>query len=269
MEFDLQKFEHPTGPIFSIEPEPILKQKRGNKKKAGPEIYITTKHVPIKLLAEDDRPREKLTQHGRHSLSDAELIAIILRQGNRNETAVQLAQRMLSEHQNNINQLAKLSLSDLKKYKGMGLVKAVTIAAAFELGRRRGESEVLDKPKITSSSVAYQILQRRLSDLPHEEFWILLLDRANQVIREEYLSKGGISGTVVDTRLICKAAIEYNASGVVIGHNHPSGQTVPSEQDKQITKKLKEALKTFDIILLDHLIIGDRKYFSFADELIL
>jgi DNA repair protein RadC len=263
MEFNLQKFDAPIEPEIVIE---LLKPRKDPDTKAYEKI---TKHIPLKLLAEDDRPREKLAKQGRHSLSDAELIAIILRLGNRSETAIQLAQRMLSEHQNNINQLAKLSLSDLKKYKGVGSVKAVTIAAAFELGRRRRESEILDKPKITSSNVAYQILQKRLSDLPHEEFWILILNRANQVIREEYLSKGGISGTVVDIRLICKAAIEHNACGLVIGHNHPSGQTMPSEQDKQITKKLKEALKTFEIILLDHLIIGDQKYFSFADELIL
>jgi DNA repair protein RadC len=228
-----------------------------------------SKHLNMKALAEDDRPREKLAALGRHSLSDAELIAIILRLGNRHETAIQLAQRMLSEHQNNINQLAKLSLNELKKYKGVGSVKAITIAAAFELGRRRKEAESPERVKITSSNSAYQILQKRLSDLPHEEFWILLLNRANQVIKEEYMSKGGISGTVVDVRLICKAAIENNASGLVMAHNHPSGQIVPSEQDKAITKKLKDALKTFEITLLDHLIIGDQKYFSFADEMIL
>ncbi len=228
-----------------------------------------SKHLNIKALAEDDRPREKLAALGRHSLSDAELIAIILRLGNRNETAIQLAQRMLSENGNNINLLAKLTVNELKKYKGVGAAKAVTIAAAFELGRRRKETEVIDRVKITSSNVAYQLLHKRLSDLPHEEFWILLLNRANQVIKEQYMSKGGISGTVVDVRLVCKAAIEHNASGLVIAHNHPSGQIAPSEQDKAITKKLKEALKTFEISLLDHLIIGDQKYFSFADEMIL
>jgi DNA repair protein RadC len=179
---------------------------------------------------------------------------------------MQLAQRMLADNQNNINSLAKLSLSDLKKYRGVGLVKAINISAAFELGRRRKESESGERPKITSSSVAYQILHKRLSDLPHEEFWVLLLNRANQVTREEYLSKGGISGTVVDVRLICRSAIENNASGVVIAHNHPSGQVLPSEQDKNVTRKLKEALKMFDIALLDHLIIGDQKYLSFSDE---
>ncbi|MBL7911138.1 MAG: DNA repair protein RadC [Bacteroidia bacterium] len=226
----------------------------------------SVKHLTIKSLSEDDRPREKLATLGRQNLSDAELIAIILGSGNKNETAVQLAQRMLSENKNNINQLAKLSLAELKKFKGVGEAKAITIAAAFELARRRTDIDTLQKVKITSSAVAYQILQKRLSDLPHEEFWVLILNRANQVIKEENLSKGGISGTVVDIRLICKAAIENNASGIVIAHNHPSGQLTPSQQDKSITNKLKEALKTFEIPLLDHLIIGDQKYLSFADE---
>ncbi len=224
------------------------------------------KHLTIKSLSENDRPREKLATLGRQNLSDAELIGIILGSGNKNETAVQLAQRMLSENQNNINKLAKLSLAELKKFKGVGEAKAVNIAAAFELGRRRTEVETLQRVKITSSHVAYQILQKRLSDLPHEEFWVLILNRANQVIKEEYLSKGGISGTVVDVRLVCKSAIENNASSLVIAHNHPSGQLLPSEQDKKITKKLNEALQTFEISLLDHLIIGDQNYYSFADE---
>lgn len=223
-------------------------------------------HISIKAFAEDDRPREKLVSLGRHALSDAELIAIILGSGSRNETAVQLARRMLSDHHNNINELAKITVSELQKYKGVGLAKAVNIAAAFELGRRRNDSQGLEKIKITSSLIAYQLLQKKLSDLPHEEFWVLLLNRANQVVKEQYLSKGGISGTVVDVRLICRAAIEQGASGVVIGHNHPSGQILPSEQDRQITKKLREALKMFDISLLDHIIVGDQKYYSFSDE---
>ena len=227
------------------------------------------KHLTIKSLSEDDRPREKLATLGRQNLSDAELIAIILGSGNKKETAVQLAQRMLSENNNNINQIAKLSLTELKKYNGVGEAKAVNVAAAFELGRRRNDLESTEKMKITSSNVAYKVLQKRLSDLPHEEFWVLILNRANQVVKEEYLSKGGISGTVVDVRLICKAAIENNASGIVIAHNHPSGQLTASEQDKSITKKLKEALKTFEIALLDHLIIGDQQYYSFADDGIL
>lgn len=223
----------------------------------------------MKALAEDDQPREKLLNLGRHSLSDAELLAIIMASGNANETAVQLAQRMLADHGKNINELAKLSIAELKKYKGVGNVKAITIAAAFELGRRRKESEPFEKQKITSSRQAYEALKHRLMDQPHEEFWILLLDRANQIIRDQHLSKGGISGTVVDVRLVCKAAIELNASGIILAHNHPSGQVNPSEQDKHITKKIREALSLFEIALLDHLIIGDQNYLSFADEQLL
>ena len=223
------------------------------------------KHLTIKSLSEDDRPREKLVAHGRQSLSDAELIAIILGSGNKNETAVQLAQRMLLDNIN-ISLLAKLSINDLKKYKGVGEAKAVTIAAAFEIGRRRKDSESIERVKITTSKSAYSVLQKHLSDLPHEEFWILILNRANQVIKEECISKGGITGTVVDVRLICKAAIENNASGIILAHNHPSGQIQPSVEDRYITKKLKEALQLFEIKLYDHLIIGDQKYFSFNDE---
>jgi DNA repair protein RadC len=223
-------------------------------------------HMTIKALAEDDRPREKLVAAGRHALSDAELLAIVLGSGSKNETAVDLARRMLADHHNNMNELAKMGINELKKYKGVGLAKAVNVAAAFEIGRRRNESPGVERTKITSSAVAYQILKRRLSDLPHEEFWVLLLNRANQVTREEYLSKGGISGTVVDIRIICRSAIEHGASGVVIGHNHPSGQVLPSEQDKSITKKLFEALKLLEVALLDHIIVGDQKYFSFSDE---
>lgn len=226
----------------------------------------TVKHLNIKSLAENDRPREKFSLLGRQALSDAELIAILLGSGNRNETAIQLAQRMLSGHNNNINELAKLSLSDLQKYRGVGEVKAIKIATAFELGRRRKETEVLERVRITSSYIAYEFLHKRLTDLPHEEFWVLLLNRANHVIREDCLSKGGLSGTVVDIRLICKMALESRASGLIMAHNHPSGQVIASEQDKLITRKLKGALQMFDISLLDHVIIGDQKYFSFMDE---
>jgi DNA repair protein RadC len=224
------------------------------------------KHLTIKALAEDDRPREKLLNLGRQSLSDAELIAIILGSGSKHETAVQLAQRMLSDHRHSINALAKLSLNDLKKYKGVGEAKAVNIAAAFEIGRRRTETETADRVKITSSEMAYRIIQKRLSDLPHEEFWVLILNRANQVVKEECISKGGLASTIVDARIICKAAIENNASGIILSHNHPSGQIQPSMEDKNITKRLKEALRLFDINLFDHIIVGDQKYFSFNDE---
>jgi len=223
-------------------------------------------HLNLKSLSQDDRPREKLVALGRQSLSDAELLAIIIGSGNKTETAVQLAQRMLHQNKNNINEVAKLSLNDLKKFKGIGIVKAINIEASFELGRRKSNLDSLERIKITSSKTAYQLFQKRLSDLPHEEFWLLILNRANQVIKEEFISKGGINGTIVDVRLICKSAIENNASGIIIAHNHPSGQILPSKQDKEITIKLKSALILFDVSLLDHLIIGDLNYFSFADE---
>jgi len=227
------------------------------------------KHISLKSLSEDDRPREKLIQLGRQQLSDAELLAIILGSGSANETAIQLAQRILYEHKNDVNTLAKLSLNDLRKYKGVGPAKAVNIAAAFELGRRRKDVDQTEKQKIGSSKDAFKILNVKLADLPHEEFWILLLNRGNKVIKTESISKGGISGTVVDIRLVSKSAIEHNSSSVILAHNHPSGNLKPSEQDLDITKKIKETLKLFDISLFDHLIIGDQNYFSFADEGIL
>lgn len=224
------------------------------------------KHINLKSLSEDDRPREKLMLLGRQHLSDAELLAIILGSGNNSETAVQLAQRILHENKNDMNVLAKLSINELKKYKGVGPAKAVNIAAAFELGRRRKEIDTNELPKISSSRDAYSILNSKLADLPHEEFWMLLLNRANKVIKTESLSKGGISGTVVDVRLVSKAAIEHNSSSIILAHNHPSGNLKPSQQDLEITNKIKSALKLFDINLFDHLIIGDQQYLSFADE---
>lgn len=227
------------------------------------------KHIPIKFLAEDDRPREKLLSIGRQNLSDAELLAIQIGFGTREETAIQLAQRVLNYYSNDLNQLAKSSVAELKKFKGIGEAKAINIASAFELGRRRNELERTDKPKITSSLDAFKLLNKKLSDLPHEEFWILLLNRANSVVKMECISQGGISGTVVDVRLILKPAIETLASGIILCHNHPSGQLKPSEQDVSLTKKIKESTRMMDINLLDHLIIGDQKYLSFADEGIL
>jgi DNA repair protein RadC len=224
------------------------------------------RHIPMKSLAEDDRPREKLISHGRNSVSDAELIAIILGSGNRKETAVQLARRMLADHNNNINLLAKLTINDLKKYNGVGEAKAVNIAAAFELGRRRNETEPLERPLVATTKQAYDVLKSRLSDLPHEEFMCLFLNRSLRLIKQETVSKGGISGTVVDVRLICKAAIENNASYVIVAHNHPSGNLKASDADIKITNELQTALQYFDIILRDHLIIGDERCLSFVDE---
>jgi len=224
------------------------------------------RHLNIKQLAEDDRPREKMAGIGRQSLSDAELLAILLASGNRTESAVHLAQRMLAEYNNSINQLARLTITDLRKFRGVGLAKAVTISAAFELGRRRKEEETPLRNKITSSKSAFDIFRKRLQDLPHEEFWVLFVNRANQVVKEVCFSKGGLTGTVVDVRLICREALEQHSSGIIMAHNHPSGQLKPSEQDLHITRKVKEGLKLFDISLLDHLILGDQAYLSFADE---
>jgi len=227
------------------------------------------KHIPIKLLAEDDRPREKLVNIGRQNLSDAELLAIQIGFGTREETAIQLAQRVLNSYGNDLHLLAKASIAELKKFKGIGEAKAINIASAFELGRRRNENEIVSKAKISCSGDAFKLLNKKLSDLPHEEFWILLLNRANSVVKMECISKGGISGTVVDARLILKPAIETLASGIILCHNHPSGQLKPSEQDLSLTKKIKESSRVMDINLLDHIIIGDQKYLSFADEGIL
>jgi len=224
------------------------------------------KHLTIKSWAEDDRPREKLINKGRQALSDAELLGILLASGNKNETAVQLAQRILNSHQNSINQLAKLQLNDLKKFKGVGEAKAVTIAAALEIGRRRNDETVYEKPKITSSQQAYTILKSKLSDLPHEEFWVMFMTRSNSVIKTECISRGGISGTVVDVRLILKPAIECLASSIILSHNHPSGNLKPSNEDIFLTKKVKEAAMLMDISLQDHIIIGDQSYLSFTDE---
>lgn len=227
------------------------------------------KHLSIKAWSEDDRPREKLVTKGRSSLSDAELLAILLASGNKEETAVQLAQRILNASNNSINELAKLQLNDLKKFKGIGEAKAVTVLAALEIGRRRTDNNQDEKIKITSSKSAYSILKSKLTDLPHEEFWVIYLSRSNSVIKTECISRGGISGTVVDIRLILKPAIESLASSIILAHNHPSGNLKPSHEDIKLTKQIKEAVKHFDMIVQDHLIIGDQAYLSFADEGIL
>lgn len=226
----------------------------------------TYKHLNIKAWAEDDRPREKLITKGRQALSDAELLAILLSSGNKHETAVQLAQRILNSHKNSINQLAKLQLNDLKKFKGIGEAKAVTIAAALEIGRRRTDEDVEEKQKISSSAQAYQVLKSKLNDLPHEEFWVIYMNRNNLVMKTECISRGGVSGTIVDTRLILKPAIECLASGIILAHNHPSGNLKPSQEDILLTKKVKEASKVMDIVLQDHIIIGDGAYLSMVDE---
>lgn len=216
--------------------------------------------------AEEDRPREKLLLKGKAALSDAELIAILMGSGTRELSAVDLAKQILHSVGNNLNELAKLSIKDLMKFKGVGDAKAISIAAALELGRRRKESEILKRPKITCSADAYEAIKPYLLDLLHEQFWVLLLNRANEVLKPVQISVGGVSGTVADPKLIFKAAIEELASSIILVHNHPSGNLTPSQADKDLTKKVKEAGRLLDIPVLDHLIFTDTSYFSFADE---
>jgi DNA repair protein RadC len=222
--------------------------------------------LPIKAWSEDDRPREKLLNKGKQTLTDAELLAILIRVGSTKETALDLAKRLLSSADNNLNTLGKYNVEDFLKFHGIKDAKAITIIAALELGRRRQLSNIKERPKITSSKDAYDVLAPILIDLPHEEFWILLLNRAQEVLAKEQMSTGGIAGTVVDTRIIFRKALEGQASSIILMHNHPSGALNPSQADIDVTKKLKVAGETLDIPVLDHLIVSDRGYYSFADN---
>ncbi len=224
------------------------------------------KKLSIKEWAVEDRPREKMQAKGVRSLSEAELIAILIGSGNLEESAVEVSRRIMASVNNNLNELGKKNISDLQKFKGIGPAKAITIAAAMELGRRRKESEPDEKPKVITSGDAAAIFKPLLSDLPHEEFWVLLLNRNNLVLDKMMVSQGGLAGTVIDVRIILKMALDKLACSIILCHNHPSGNLVPSEADKEITKKIKEAGKHMDIPVLDHLIIGNGSYFSFADE---
>ena len=223
-------------------------------------------HISIKHWAEDDRPREKLITKGKQALSDAELIAILIASGSKNESAVQLSQRILATHKNNLHELAKLSINDLKKFKGIGEAKAITIIAALELGRRRKDVDAPVLDVVKSSKDAYMHITPKLSDLPHEEFWALLLNRSNKIIKTEFIGRGGVSGTVADVRIILKSAIENLASSIVLAHNHPSGNLQASKEDINLTQKVKQAAALFDVQVIDHIIVGDANYFSFADE---
>lgn len=227
------------------------------------------KKMTIKSWAVDDRPREKLFAKGPSSLSTAELIAILIGSGNKQESAVDLSKRILMSVDNNIHQLSKLTPEKLTLFKGIGLAKAISIITALELGKRRQLANIAINPKITSSKDAYHIMQPLLGSLPHEEFWVLYLNNANKVLSKNQLSKGGITGTMVDVRLVLKTALEVGATGIILAHNHPSGTLKPSEADKQLTTKLSVAAKSLDIKVLDHLIITEKAYFSFADENIL
>ena len=224
------------------------------------------KEMTIKAWAEEDRPREKMLQKGKNNLSDAELLAILISSGNREETAVGLAQRILKSIGQNLNQLGKQSISDLMQFKGIGQAKAIIIAAALEIGRRRQLSLIKERPQMRSSRDAYNLIAPLLQDLSKEEFWILLLNRSNRFIGRVCISTGGVSGTVVDAKVIFKKAIESLASSVILCHNHPSGNLRPSQADIDITRKLRRAGESLDIAVLDHLIIADSGYFSFADE---
>lgn len=225
-----------------------------------------TSSFSIKNWSEDDRPREKLLLKGRAALSDAELIAILIGSGNLEESAVDLSKRILAKANNNLNQLGKLTINQLTEFKGIGEAKAITIAAAMELGRRRRAEEAVKLNKITSSRDVFELMQPILGELPHEEFWILYLNNSNKITHKEQSSKGGITGTLVDVRLVLKKALEVGATGIILAHNHPSGTLKASEPDKMLTRKLKAGAESLDIKVLDHLIITEKAYFSFADE---
>lgn len=232
-------------------------------------MFNEGRNITIKNWNESDRPREKLLLKGKRSLSDAELVAILIGSGNRNETAVELSKKILIFCNNNLNELEQMSISQLVKFKGIGEAKAIAILTGLELGRRSRLENAIKRDKITSSKDVFELMQPIIGDLRHEEFWVLFLNNSNKVIQKLQLSKGGLTGTVVDTRLLFKYALDSFATGVILCHNHPSGGVSPSQQDKDITEKLKNAALTLDIKLLDHLIITEKAYFSFADEGIL
>jgi DNA repair protein RadC len=220
----------------------------------------------IRSWAEVDRPREKLLLKGKASLSDAELIAILIGSGTRNESAVDLSRRILNSINHNLVELSLLTINDLKKFKGIGEAKAISIAAAMELGRRRRGAEALDRKTVSSSKTAFEILHPHLSELQYEQFSMILLNRANHFIKVVHVSEGGVSGTVVDAKKIFRLALDNNATSIILAHNHPSGNIQPSNQDIHLTKRLKNAGDIIEISVVDHLIIGIEKYYSFADE---
>ncbi len=226
-------------------------------------------YFPIRHWSEDDRPREKLLLKGKAALSDAELIAILIGSGSRNESAVDLSKRILKSVDNNLNALGKSTINQLLQFKGIGEAKAITIQAAMELSRRRRTEEAVELFKITSSLAVFDVMQPLIGELAHEEFWIIYLNNANKIISKFQLSKGGITGTLVDVRLVFKTALAQGAVGIILAHNHPSGTLKPSESDKQITQKLKIAGEQLDIKILDHVIITETSYYSFSDEGIL
>ncbi len=223
-------------------------------------------NFPITNWHEDDKPREKLMLKGKSVLSDAELIAILIGSGSHNESAVGLSKRILASVESNLNALGKLSIQQLMNFKGIGEAKAISIIAAMELGRRRRAEDVVQLTKITSSKMIFELMQPIIGELPHEEFWVLYLNNSNKVLFKSQLGKGGITGTLVDVRLVFKAALEIGATALILCHNHPSGTLMPSDADKQITKKLKAAGQNLDINVLDHIIITENGFYSFNDD---
>lgn len=222
--------------------------------------------MAIKFLAEDDRPREKFLLKGINSLSDSELLAIILRSGSREETAIELARKILNSVNQSWHQLSLLSIKDLMKFKGVGEVKAIAVATALEIGRRRAAQEIPEKSSITCSNDGYQILKKYLSDIRTEEFWAIFLNQNNRVLHFAQLTQGGINQSIVDVRVLFKTALDHFSTGIIVAHNHPSGNLKPSKEDIDITQKIKEAGKILNIQLLDHLIITQNSYFSFSDD---
>jgi DNA repair protein RadC len=222
--------------------------------------------IPIRDLADDEKPREKLTSKGRSSLSNVELLAILLATGTKKKSAIDLAREILQKANNDLDDLAKLSVKDFCKIEGIGPAKAVTIIAAIELAGRRQQFAARERARIKCSNDAYSYLKHQLRDLNHEEFWLVSLSRSGSVISETRISEGGVAGTIADPKKIFKYALDDLASGIVVFHNHPSGNLKPSEQDIALTKKIKEAGRLLDINLMDHIIITQKSYFSFADE---
>lgn len=228
--------------------------------------YMGLLKTSIKQWAEDDKPREKLILKGKSSLSDAELLAILIGSGNKNETAVSLSQRILIHCQNNLGLLSKQSVQQLMTFNGIGEAKAVSIVAALELGRRRRMEEAILLPVIRSSRDVFELMQPYIGDLGHEEFWVIFLNNSNKVVHKRRLSMGGITGTIVDIRILFKIALEYEAVGIILCHNHPSGKLKASDEDKSLTQNVQSAAEILDINLIDHVIITDHGFLSFAEE---
>lgn len=229
-------------------------------------MKVNTPKITIRNWSADDRPREKMLLKGKDALSDAELIALLIGSGNRRESAVDLSKRILSTSRNSLSVLSRLSIEELSQFRGIGKAKAIAIVAALELGRRKRMAKAAVDGGIKASKDAYEFMQPRIGDLPHEEFWVIYLNNANKVINIFQLSKGGITGTLVDVRLLLKEALVINATAIILAHNHPSGTLKPSTADREITEKIKNACHSMDIKLLDHIIVTEKSYFSFQDE---